>query len=171
MGLPFRVTGFGAVEHHEVRFAVVVQFLLGGTDEHVLDEVRLPGHLGDETHLEAAVFVRPAEGIHHEQAFGGELVGDDFFQRLPVFRGNRLVVVGRLGAVPPDVLATDIVKHDKLVLGRTAGKNPGVHVHGAELGDDPLLIPLQVGTGLLREQLLIGGVTDDFGGFADTVDG
>ena len=167
--LPVGIAGLGAVEDHEVGLTVVGQFFLGGPDKHVLDEVSLPGHLHYEAHLQAAVLVGTAKSVHHEQAFRGQLVRNQFLEYLPVFRGNRLVVIGGFRTVPPDMLATDVVQDNKLVLGGAAGKDTGVHIHRTQFGDDTLFISLQVGTGLLGEELLVGGVVDDFGSVGYTV--
>ena len=50
--LPVRVSAFGAVHHYEVRFEIL-QFFFRRANEHVFDEVRLPGNLGDKADFQA----------------------------------------------------------------------------------------------------------------------
>ncbi len=66
---PVRVGRLGAVEDHEIGLAVVCQLFLGRTDEHVLHEMRLPGHLDDKAHFHAYPRIGAAEGIDDEQPF------------------------------------------------------------------------------------------------------
>ncbi|MNZ85463.1 hypothetical protein D3C78_1042560 [compost metagenome] len=83
--LPVRVGAFGPVHYHEVRFEIL-QFFIRRADKHVFDKVCLPGHLGDETHLQAGVGIGAAEGVHHKQTLAGKLVTHQRFQMLPDFR-------------------------------------------------------------------------------------
>lgn len=77
--LPVRVGAFGAVHHHEVRFEGF-QLFIARANEHVLDEVSLPGHLCDDAHGQTGIRVGTAEAIDHKQALAGELFGHQGFQ-------------------------------------------------------------------------------------------
>ena len=77
--LPVRVGALGTVHHHEVRFEGL-QLFFARADEHVLHEVRLPGHLGDDAHRQAGIRVGTAETIDHKQTLAGELFGHQGFQ-------------------------------------------------------------------------------------------
>ncbi|STU92865.1 Uncharacterised protein [Klebsiella pneumoniae] len=69
------------------------QLFIARTDEHVFNEVRLPGHFGNETYAETGIGVGAAESVDDKQAFTGQLLGHQPFQMLPGFLRKRLVVV------------------------------------------------------------------------------
>jgi hypothetical protein len=153
--------GFRGVEHHEVGLAVLLEFGIRRTDEHVLDEVRLPGHLHDEADFEAGVLVGTAEGIHHVELLVGKLLDGDLLELLPGGFGHGLVVVLVLGRRPPDRVAGHVVHHEELILGRTAGVNAGHHVYRAGVRKLPLLVAAKSLAGLLAEKLVVRGIIDD----------
>ena len=161
--------GLRSVEHHEVGLAVILQLLVRRTDEHVLHEVSLPGHLHDEADLQARVLVGAAERVHNEEFLARKLLDGDFLQLLPGLLRNRLVVVLIFVGSPPDRVLGGLVHHEKLVLGRTAGVNAGHHVHGAGLGQLTLLIAAQAFFRLLTEQFVVGGIVHDLGHARDPV--
>ena len=161
--------GFRRVEHHEVGLAVILQLLVRRTDEHVLHEVSLPGHLHDEADLQARVLVGAAERVHNEEFLARKLLDGDFLQLLPGLLRNRLVVILIFVGSPPDRVLGGLVHHEKLVLGRTAGVNAGHHVHGAGLGQLTLLIAAQAFFRLLTEQFVVGGIVHDLGHARDPV--
>ena len=68
--------GLGSVVNNEIRLEVL-QLLSGGTDEHIGNEVCLPGHFHDETHCHAGILVGAAESIHDVQALVGQLLLSD----------------------------------------------------------------------------------------------
>ena len=151
----------GSVVNNEIRLEVL-QLLSGGTDEHIGNEVCLPGHFHDETHCHAGILVGAAESIHDVQALVGQLLLSDLLDSLPSFLRSGVVVVLVLIAGPPHGVLGVLVHHDELVLGRTAGVDAGHHVHSTQLADLTLLVAFQLGIGLLCEQLLVGGVVHDF---------
>ncbi|MNP45638.1 hypothetical protein D3C76_1395770 [compost metagenome] len=55
--------------------------------------MRLPGDFGDKADGKAGVGVSAAVSIDDEQTLAGELLGNEGFQLLPGFRGDRFVVV------------------------------------------------------------------------------
>ena len=154
--------GFGCVEGYEIRFAVVGQFFFGRTDEHVLDKVSLPSHLHDEAHLDAGVFVRSAEGIHHVEVFVGKFLDGQFLQHVPRLGRNGLVVVLVTFRGPPDRVAGGVVQYEKFILGRAAGVDTGHHVYCSQFGYLPFFIALQAGVGFCFEKLFVRGVVIDF---------
>ena len=167
--LVVRHLGFRGVEHHEVGFAVLLQLGVGGADEHVLHEVRLPGYLHDETDFEARVLVGAAERVHHVEFLARQLVGGDLLQLLPRLSGDGFVVVLVLVGGPPDGVARGIVQNEELVLGRAARVDARHDVHGAHVGQLSFLEALQARFGLLAEQFVVGGVVHDFGCVRNTV--
>ena len=160
--------GLGSVVNHEVRLEVF-QFLGGGLDEHVGDEVCLPGHFHDETDGHAGVLVGTAESIHHEEALVGQLVHSQLLAGIPGFLGSGLVVVLILVRGPPDGVLGVLVHDDELILGGTAGVNAGHHVDGAQLADLALFVAFQAGLGLFREELVVRGVVHDFSRAGDAI--
>ena len=158
----------GSVVNNEIRLEVL-QLLSGGTDEHIGNEVCLPGHFHDETHCHAGILVGAAESIHDVQALVGQLLLSDLLDSLPSLLGSGVVVVLVLIAGPPHGVLGVLVHHDELVLGRTAGVDAGHHVHSTQLADLTLLVAFQLGIGLLGEQLLVGGVVHDFSRAGDAI--
>ena len=158
----------GSVVNNEIRLEVL-QLLSGGTDEHIGNEVCLPGHFHDETHCHAGILVGAAESIHDVQALVGQLLLSDLLDSLPSLLGSGVVVVLVLIAGPPHGVLGVLVHHDELVLGRTAGVDAGHHVHSTQLADLTLLVTFQLGIGLLGEQLLVGGVVHDFSRAGDAI--
>ena len=152
--------GLGGIVHHKVR-GEVLQFFLGGLDEHVGHEVSLPGHFHDETDGHAGVLVGAAESVHHEQALIGQFLLGQFLHRVPGFLRSGVVVVFVLVAGPPHGVLGVLVHDDELILGRTAGVDAGHDVDGTQLADLALFVAFQAGLGLFLEQLLVGGVVHD----------
>jgi len=158
-----------SVEHHEVGFAVLLQLGVGRTDEHVLHEVCLPGHLHDEADLQARVLVGAAEGIDHVELLARKLLAGELLQLLPCSLRHGLVVVLVFGRSPPDGILRRLVHHEELVLGRTAGIDAGHHVHGAHVGYNALVETAQALLGLLAEQLVIRRIVHDLRNAGDAV--
>ena len=167
--LVVRNLGFRSVKHHEIGLAVVLQFGVRRTDEHVLHEVSLPGHLHDETDLQTRVLVGTAERIDHVELLARELLRSDLLELLPGSLRYGLVVVLVLVRRPPDRILRGLVHYEELVLGRTAGVDARHDVHGAHVGQLTLLVAAQALLGLLTEQLVVGGIVHDLGHTRDPV--
>ncbi len=80
-----------------------------------------------------------------------------------------MVVVLILIGSPPDGVLGVLVHDDELILGRTAGIDAGENVDSAQIADIALLIACQFRLCLLFEQLLVGGVVDDFRGSGNAI--
>ncbi len=160
--------GLGSIVANEIGLEVG-QFLSGGGDEHVLDEVSLPSHLHDEANLQARVLVGTAEGIHHVELLARELVGGNLLELLPCRLGYGLVVVLILVRSPPDGVLGGLVHHEELILGRTAGVDAGHYVHGAHLGHLTLFKAAQTLLGLLTIELVVGGIVDNLRNAGDAI--
>ncbi len=147
----------------------VLQLLLSGGDEHILDEVGLPRHLHDEAHGHAGVGVGAAEHVHYVELLVGQLLDGQGLAGVPgLLRGGLVVVFELVGSPPHGVLGV-LVHHDEFVLGGTAGVDAGHHVDGAQLGYLPLFKALQGGVHLRLKKLLISGVVYDFFNAGDAV--
>ncbi|MNH06851.1 hypothetical protein D3C79_662300 [compost metagenome] len=121
-----------------------MQFFIARADKHVFDEMRLPGHFCDKADFQAGICVSTAEGIDHEQALAGKLLGDQFFQICPDFRAERFVIVFAFTLIgPPDGVPGDIVTNDVLIFWRTAGEDAGIDGNGTQIGYYTTLKPLQ----------------------------
>ena len=158
----------GSVVDHEIGLEVL-QLLSSGLDEHVGDEVCLPGHFHDETDGHAGVLVGTAESIHHIQALVGELFLGNLFHSSPCFLRSGVVIVLILVAGPPHGVLGVLVHDDELILGRTAGVDAGHDVDGTQLADLALFVAFQAGLGLFLEQLLVGGVVHDLSRAGNTI--
>ena len=161
--------GLRGVEHHEVGLAVLLELGVGRTDEHVLDEVCLPGHLHDEADLQTRVLVGAAEGIHHVELLARELLCGDLLQLLPRSLRHGLVVVLVLVGGPPDRILGGLVHDEELVLGRTARVDARHDVHGTHVGQLTLLVAAQALLGLLTKEFVVGGIVHDLGHTRDPV--
>ncbi len=84
MLFPLRIGALRAVHHDEVGLEVR-QLFIARADEHVFNEVRLPGHFGNKAHAETRIGVGAAEGVDDKQPFTGQLLGHQPFQMLPGF--------------------------------------------------------------------------------------
>ncbi len=126
------VGGLGTVKDDEIGL-VTGQFLSTRADEHVGYEMRLPGHFGDESHLQSGVRIGATKGIDDKQPFAGQLLGHQLAQRKPGLAVDRLVVIFSL-VRPPDAVARGIVAHQVLVLGGAPGEIPRVDRDGARFG-------------------------------------
>ena len=160
--------GLGGIVHHKVR-GEVLQFFLGGLDEHVGHEVSLPGHFHDETDGHAGVLVGAAESVHHEQALIGQFLLGQFLHRVPGFLRSGVVVVLVLVGGPPHGVLGSIVHDDVLIFGGAAGVNAGHYVDGAQLADLALFVAFQAGLGLFFEKRFVGRIVDDFGRSGNTI--
>ena len=161
--------GLRSVEHHEVGLAVILQLLVRRTDEHVLHEVSLPGHLHDEADLQTGVLVGSAERVHDEELLVRQLFDSDLFQLLPGLLRHRFVVVLVFGRGPPNSIFGGFVHDEELVFRGTTRVNAGHHVHGAGLGQLTFLIAAQAFFRLLTEQFVVGGIVHDLGHARDPV--
>ena len=158
----------GSVVDNEIRLEVL-QLLSGGLDEHIGDEMCLPGHFHDEADGHAGVLVGAAESIHDVQALVGELLLGDLLHSFPGFLRCGMVVVLVLVAGPPHGVLGVLVHDDELILGGAAGVDTGHDVDSAQLADLALLVAFQFGLGLLVEQLLVRGIVHDLGRAGDTI--
>ncbi len=161
--------GLRCVQHDEVGLAVVGQLLLGGADEHVLHEVRLPCHLHDEADLQARVLVCTAEGIHDIELLIRQLLAGQLLQHVPCLLRHGLVVVLILIRSPPNGVLGRLVLYEELVLGRTAGVYAGHYVNGTHVGYHALIETGQTRLGLLLEQRLVRGVVEHLLDIGDAV--
>jgi len=160
--------GLGSVVDNEVRLEVL-QLFLGGTDEHVGDEVCLPCHFHDEADGHTGVGVRAAESVNHVQLLVAQLLDGQILDGSPGGLGHGMVVVlVAVGGPPHGVLGVG-VHNDVLVFGGTAGVNAGHDVHSAQLGQLTLFIAGESGIHLGVEQRLIRGVVDDLSRTGDTI--
>ncbi len=160
--------GLGGVINHEVRLEAF-QLRLGGTDEHILHKVGLPGHLHDEADGHAGIGVGAAEGIHHKEPLAGKLLDGDVLYHTPGLFGGGVVVVLVLVGGPPDGVLGVLVHDDELILGGAAGVDAGHDVDGPQLAK---LAPLKAGEVLLQlllEKHFKGGIVDDLCGAGDAV--
>ena len=131
---PLRVGALRAVHHDEVG-REFRQLFVARADEHVFNEVRLPGHFGNETYAETGIGVGAAESVDDKQAFTGQLLGHQPFQMLPGFLRKRLVVVFTFAFIgPPDGVAGGVVAHEILIFRRTTGKNARVDGDSTQSG-------------------------------------
>ena len=160
--------GLGGVVDDEVRLEVL-QLLLRGPDEHILHEVGLPGHLHDKADGHAGVVVGAAEAIHHEEPLVGQLLLGQLFHGVPGLDGGGVVVVLELRGGPPHGIPGGVIHDDEFVVGGAAGIDAGHDVDGAQLADLALVKARQIGTGLLLEQLLEGGIVNDLRSAGDAV--
>ena len=85
------VRGHGGIQNHKIRFKNL-QFLFGGTDEHVLDKVSLPGHFHDEPDLDPAVLIGTYEAVLYIKLFPGKLLGRILIELLPYLLGKGFVI-------------------------------------------------------------------------------
>ena len=152
--------GLGGVVGDEIGLEVL-QLLLGGGDEHVLDEVGLPCHFHDEADGHTGVRVGTAEHVHHVELLVGQLLDSQVLADLPRLLGSGLVVVLELVRGPPHGVLGVLVHDDELVLGGAAGVDAGHDVDRTQLSHLALLEALQAGVHLRLEEFLIGGVVDD----------
>ena len=161
--------GLRCVEHDEIGLAVILQFGVGRTDEHVLNEVRLPSHLHDEADLQTRVLVGAAESIDDVKLLARQLLRSDLLQLFPSRLGYGLVVVLILVGSPPDRIFRGLVHYEELVFGRTAGVNAGHHVHGAHFGLLTLFEAAEALLGLLAEEFVVRRIVHDLGHTRDPV--
>ena len=96
--------------------------------------MRLPGYFGNETYGETGVGVSAAESVNDKQTLARKLMGDEPFQMLPGFRGERFVVVLTFTFVgPPERVARGVVTDNVLILWRTSGKDTRINGNGAQI--------------------------------------
>ncbi len=166
--------GLGGAVDDEIGF--LVEFLLVlRTDEHIGDEVGLPGDFHNEADLHPGVGVGAAETVHYEEALAAELLLGEFLDDLPgLFRHLVVVVVVAFG-VPPDfaggAFLGGLVVDDVFVLGRTAGVDAGHHVDGAEFRDLAFVVAFEAGLGLLIVEDLVSGIVKNLLDAGNTVIG
>ena len=158
----------GSVVNDEIGL-IGLELFRGRLDEHVLDEVCLPGNLNDETNCHAGVLVGAAESIHYIELLIGELFFGNVLEDCPVLLGERVVVIGILGSCPPNGVLGVLIHDDIFVFRRTAGENTGHNVNCVKLGQLAFLIALEAGIHLSFEQLFITGIMNDLSCSGDTV--
>ena len=90
MFFPIPVGQAAGVVYRELRHEVV-EIVLSRADEHVLDEVRLPGELGNEAHGGAGFFVGAAESVGYVKILAGKVIDNLSIELVENFRGHRLV--------------------------------------------------------------------------------
>ena len=160
--------GLGGVEDHEVGLEVL-KLLGGGADEHIGDEVCLPGHFHDEAHADAGVGVGAAEAVYDVESLVAELLDGLFLEAVPDFGGDGLVVVLVAVGGPPYGVFGDFVAHQVLVLGGTTGVDAGEDVDGSVGGEDAPLVAFQLGIELVAVQVVVTRVVDDVLDILDAV--
>ena len=159
MLLPFRIGALGAVHHDEIGLKGL-QLFVRWADEHVFHEVGLPGDFHDEAHTQARIFVGAAERVDHEEPLAGKLIGDQFFQVAPDFRGNGLVVVLAL-IRPPDGVLRRGVFDNIFVLGRPAGKNSGIYGDRTKVGHETgFILDFESGLGFFFVEQVVGRIVN-----------
>ena len=147
------------------------KLFLSGADEHVGDEMGLPGNLHDEADGHARVFVGTAESIHNIELLVAQFVSGEIADNGPGLFGHGMVVVLVALGGPPDGVLRGVVHNDVLILGGTAGINAGHDVDGIKLRQDALVIAFKRGIHLVPEHLFITGIVNDFGGTGNAVFG
>ena len=168
-GLIVWIGGLAGVEHHEVGLEVF-QFLFGGADKHVLGKMRLPGHFRYDTDAQTAVGVRAHVTVLDIQFLVRKFLARVVVQLLPQFGGDSLVVRTLAAFLrPPHVLFGSRVAHNVLVFGRTAGKDAGIHRHGAGFGKVATVKAIRTGSGFMLEKLLVRKVVKNFLGAGNTI--
>ena len=160
--------GLGGVEAYEVGL-IGLKFFSCRLDEHVLDEVCLPGNFHDETDCHAGVLVGAAVGIHYIKLLAGQLFDSDVLKCSPVLLRQRVVVVGIVGSCPPYGVLGVLVHDNVFVLGRTAGENTGHNVNCIELCELAFLKAFERRIHLSFEQLFKTGVMNDLNCIGDTI--
>ncbi len=166
---PLRVGAFRAVHHDKVR-GEVLQFFIGRTNEHVLHEMRLPGHFSNEPYGETGVGVSAAERINNKQTLAGKLMGDKSFQMLPGFRGERFVIVLPFALIsPPQRIAGGVVSDDILIFRRTTGKNTRIDGDSTQVRQHTALVSFQCRIELFLIQRIVIGVVDHFLDVVNTI--
>ena len=166
---PLWVRAFRTVHHDEIR-GEILQLFVGWTNKHVFHEMRLPGHFSDKTHGETGIGVSAAESVDNEQTLAGKLMGDEPFQVLPGFRGERFVVVLPFALVsPPQRIAGGFVSDDILIFRRTTGKNTGIDGDSTKIRQHTTLVSFQCWIELFLIQRIVVGVVDDFLDVVNTI--
>ena len=159
---PLWVGALGAIHHHKICFECFKLFF-GWTDEHVLNEMSLPGHFGNKTHRQTGVCIRTAVSINNKEAFARELVSDQTFQMLPGFFTKRFIVVFTFAVIcPPQRVAGGVVTDDVFIFWGTAGKYAGIYGYCTEIGFYAALKTFQIGVEFFVIQSVVIGVVNHF---------
>ena len=154
LGLPVLVDeALGGVDDGEVGDEVLDLLLGLGDDEHVLDEVVLPGPLGDETDLLEGGLGGAAVGIEDVDLLAVHVGLDVAVELVEDLRADGLVG-GDLA--PPDVVLGGLLLDEVLILGGTAGVFAGIDGVAAEGGHLALLV-----LDLVLEDLLVAEIVVD----------
>ena len=158
----------GSVVADEIRLKVL-ELLLGGLDEHVLDEVSLPSDLHDEADRHTGVLVRAAEAVYDIELLAGELLERELLARVPCLFGRRMVIVGILGSCPPNGVLRSVIHDDELIFGGSSGVDTGHDVDGVQLGELTLIKAGQRGIHLVLEKLFVRGIINNLLYAVDTI--
>jgi len=105
----------GSVVDDEVGLELL-EFCLGGLDEHVLDEVCLPSDFEDEAHSEVGSFIGAAESIYDVELLAGELLGGDILDLCPNGFAHGMVIVLVCLSGPPYLVVALSIVNDVLIL-------------------------------------------------------
>ena len=151
----------GSVVDNEGRLEVLL-LLSGRADEHVADEMRLPGNFHDEADSHPRILIRPAERVYHVELLAGKFLLRDGLELAPGLLACRMVIILVLIGCPPNGVLGILIHDDVFVLGGTTGKFSGHDIDGTKLADLALLIPGKTRLCLLLEQLFIGRIIDNF---------
>ena len=80
----------------------VLKFFCRRTNEHIRDEVCLPGNLYDKTHGHTRILVGTAECIDNEETLVAELTDRDLAHGVPCLLGRAMVIIWIFLGCPPD---------------------------------------------------------------------
>ena len=153
--------GFRSVINDEVRFEIL-EFFFARTDEHVADEMGLPGNFDDEANGHTGIFVSTAESIDDKQTLATEFLDGEFFNFGPGFFAHGVVVVRIFGRIPPHGVLRIRIDDDIFVFGRTTSEDAGHDVDGTKFGHLALFITFEGGFRFFLEKHFVGGVIDNF---------
>ncbi len=147
-----------------------MQLFLGGANEHVLHEMRLPGDFGNKADGKTGISVSAAVSINNKQTLAGKLLGDEGFQLLPGFRGDRFVVVLPFAIIgPPQGVAGGVVTDNVLIFRRAAGKDTGIDSDSTGGRQYTAFVSFQRWVQLFLIQRIVIGVVDDIVSVVDTI--
>ena len=119
----------------------VLELFSSGADEHVGDEVVLPGVFSDETDGHAGLGVGTAETIEDVNSLVLHVFLDIAVNFIEDLFRNGLV---RRNGTPPDVALGGFSLDEVLVLRRSTGVNTSVDFEGTSLGEDTFVVVLFV---------------------------
>ena len=150
----------GCVEDNEIRLEVL-ELLLSRTDEHIGDEVSLPGDFHDEADAQTGCGVCSAEAVNDIEDLVGELLDSLLAQVVPYFGGDGLVVVLIFFSSPPYGVLGHFILYQVFIFRGTSGVDTGHYVDSAEIGLDTLFVAGQLGVCFVLVELFVARIVDD----------